>query len=178
MRETDGLFSMGATRRKLILPVLHNIRHDELVTKHWPMLSDRLNCSTDRGLAAVADQIAAAVQRTENDGPIQQPPEAVLANYRRRMIEAANQHDLRLLLYELDDFLRQYPAHPQARILKDEITSALRYEERPLFRGDVWERRAYKMAPGSPLLQLASALLVLGGFVYLLYSLLRLFFGW
>jgi hypothetical protein len=47
-RELDGLFSLETPGRKLILPVLHNIRQDEL-TKQLPMLSDRLSCSTDRG---------------------------------------------------------------------------------------------------------------------------------
>jgi hypothetical protein len=167
MRELDGLFSMETPDRKLILPVLHNLRHDEL-TRRWPMLSDRLSCSTDRGLAVVADQIVVAVQKSDNDGHIQQPPDTVLADYRRRMLGAADRQDLRRLLYELDDFLRHYPAHPQARILKDEIASALRYEERPM----------YRVAPGRPLLRIAFALFVLGGFLYLLYSLLRLIFGW
>ena len=169
IRELDGLFSMETVDRKLILPVLHNIRHDE-ITRRWPMLSDRLSCSTDRGLAVVADQIAVAVQRSESDGHIQQPPEAVLADYRRRML-AASGHDLRRLLYELDDFLRQYPAHPQARILKDQIAAARRYED-TLSEPKPAPRRT------SRLLLLAFATVALGGLLYLLYSLLRLIFGW
>jgi hypothetical protein len=177
MRELDGLFSMETVERKLILPVLHNILHEE-ITNRWPMLSDRLSCSTDRGLSVVADQIAVAVQRSTSDGNIQEPPEAVLADYRRKMLAAANRHDLRRLFYELDDFLRRYPAHPQARILKDEIAAALHYEERPVLMERRVERRAYRMAPGRPLLRLAFAVVALGGLLYLFYTLLRLIFGY
>ena len=176
MRELDGLFSLETADRKLILPVLHNIRHDEIV-HHWPMLSDRLSCSTDRGLVSVADQIAVAVHRSKSDGDIQQPPEAILVDYRRRMLAAANRHDLRRLVYELDDFLRRYPAHPQARILKDELAAALRYEERPL-------AREYPAAPPcrmSPLRSLFALFVVAGavsGLLYLVYRIFRLLFGW
>jgi hypothetical protein len=155
MRELDGLFSMETIDRKLILPVLHNIRHDE-ITRRWPMLSDRLSCSTDRGLAVVADQIVVAVHKATSDGPITQPPEAILADYRRRMFSAANRRDLRQLLYELDDFLRSYPAHPQARILKDELAAALRYEERPRREAELAGEKHW----GTPLVGLIVAIII------------------
>jgi hypothetical protein len=47
IRELDGLFALETAERKLILPVLHNVRHDE-IRRAWPMLADRLSCSTDR----------------------------------------------------------------------------------------------------------------------------------
>jgi TIR domain len=171
MRELDGLFSMETLERKLILPVLHNIRHDE-IGRHWPMLSDRLSCSTDRGLAAVADQIATAVHKSTDGGDPQRPPDAVLAEYRRRMLSAADRHDLRRLLYELEDFLRQYPGHPQARILKDQMTAALRYEEAQPMAARASMRRAPSALP------LIGGLLALGALLYLLYRLLRALFGW
>lgn len=180
IRELDGLFSMEtAANRRLILPIRHNLHHDEII-RRWPMLSDRLSCSTDRGLTVVADQILVAVQRAENDGTIQRPPEAVLADYRRRMLSAVDGHDLRRLRYELDDFLRMFPAHPQARILADEIGTALRYEMQPIHRRTVPSKRAYKMPPisrvqGTPLLFI---LLILGALMYVLYRILRFVLGW
>jgi hypothetical protein len=128
-RELDGFFALETVDRKLILPVLHNIRRDEL-TRKWPTFGDRVSCSTDRGLDIVADQIAMAVHRASRDRPDEeQPPEAVLSVYRRRMLLAAGRRDLQQILYELEDFLRQFPAHPQARLLKDDILTALRHAE-------------------------------------------------
>jgi TIR domain len=172
MRELDGLFSMETLERKLILPVLHNMRHDE-IRRHWPMLSDRLSCSTDRGLAVVADQIAAAVHKSTHAGDRQPPPDAVLAEYRRRMLSAADRHDLRQLLYELEDFLRQYPGHPQARILQDQITAALRHEERPTLA----PAPIGAAAPPRGLRAVIVGLLAFGALLYLLYRLLQALFG-
>jgi hypothetical protein len=165
-RELDGLFSLETVDRKLILPVLHNIRRDEL-TRKWPTFGDRVSCSTDRGLDIVADQIAMAVHRASRDRPDEeQPPEAVLSVYRRRMLLAAGRRDLQQILYELEDFLRQFPAHPQARLLKDDMLTAL---------GHVVEKQ--KMSPKSQLvilLPLVLLILLLGVLVYLLS---KWFFG-
>jgi len=169
-RELDGLFALETMDRKTILPVLHNIRHDELM-REWPMFVDRLSYSTDRGLDVVADQITMAVHKASSDRPEEQPPDAVLSEYRRRMLLAAGRHDLRQILYELEDFLRHFPAHPQARLLKDDILTALRYEEMP----KRYERLPKSAAP-SPLVPLVIFVL-LGGSLYLLYKLVRYLFG-
>lgn len=171
MRELDGLFSMETLERKVILPVLHNMRHDE-IQRHWPMLSDRLSCSTDRGLAVVADQIAAAVHKNTDAGERQPPPDAVLSEYRRRLLSAADRHDLRGLLYELEDFLRRYPRHPQARILQDQITAALRHEERPM-SAPAPIPHAAPLRPLSCIVRL----LAFGTLLYLLYRLVQVLFG-
>lgn len=130
------------------------------------MFGDRLSCSTDRGLDVVADQITMAVHRASSDRPEAQPPDAVLSEYRRRMLLAADRRDLRQILYELDDFLRHFPAHPQARLLKDDILTALRYEEMlPMAARRV------------PILPIVVGLILLGGSLYLLYKLVRYWFG-
>jgi hypothetical protein len=154
----------------MILPVLHNIRHDELM-REWPMFGDRLSCSTDRGLDVVADQITIAVHRASSDRPEEQPPDAVLAEYRRRMLLAAGRRDLRQILYELEDFLRHFPVHPQARLLKDDILTTLRYEELPR---PAPPPLAYRRAP---IFLTLVMLVLLGGSLYLLYKLVRYLFG-
>jgi len=88
------------------------------------------------------------------------------------MLAAANRRDLRQLFYELEDFLRHFPSHPQARLLKDELSTALRYEE---------EEAGPPMARYVPLwLRLLQAALLsasLGIVLYLLYKLLRYLLG-
>lgn len=172
-RELDGFFGLETQQRKLILPILHDIGHAELA-RWWPMLSGRLSCSTDRGLEVVADQIVRAIHKASEERPVEQPPDAVLSEYRRRMLSAADRRDLRQLLYELEDFLRYFPFHPQARLLKDELVTALRYEEGPLAASvaprvyaPLW-RRILRVA-------LMSASLVSA--LYLLYKLLMYLFG-
>jgi len=177
-RELDGLFGLETQERKLILPILHNVRHDELA-RNWPMLSGRLSCSTDRGLEVVADQIVTAIHKASSEQPVEQPPDAVLSEYRRRMLAAADRRDLRQLSYELDDFLRHFPAHPQARLLKDELSTALLYEERSYAR---LERRsgptmARRVSMWFRLLQAAFLSASLGAALYLLYKLVRYLLG-
>jgi hypothetical protein len=174
-RELDGFFSLETQEKKLILPVLHNIGHDEL-PRRWPMLSGRLSCSTDRGLEVVADQIVAAVHKSSEDQRMEKPPDAVLSEYRRRMLSAVDRRDLRQLFYELEDFLHHFPAHPQARLLRDELISAIQYE------GMTWSRRRLpvptlgaRMWPR--LLQAAVISASLGVVLYLLYKLVRYLMG-
>ena len=174
-RELDGLFSLETKDRKVILPVLHNIRLDEL-TQNLPMMSDRICVSTDKGLDIVADQIATAVQKTTTSRPEWQPPEAVLSGYRRRMLSAASVRDLKRVHFELDDFLRQYPAHPQARLLKDDINTAIYQMNR---RKD--SRKYHKPSIGPPkslyrkssIWRMIGWLLGLLGMAYLIYKIIR-----
>lgn len=167
-RELDGLFRRETFDRKLILPILHNLSQDE-VSQRWPMLGDRLSCSTDRGLDVVADQILLAVQRQNALEPATQPPDAVLAEYRRRMLLAADGRDLRQLLYELEDFLRHFPAHPAARLLKDEIEAGLQYEELKYHR--------YERAPSWRYRRPLWPVLLVGGILYLLYLIAKFVLG-
>jgi hypothetical protein len=52
--ELSALWGLeGATRRKLILPVRHQISADE-VTRLWPLLATRLSISTEHGIDTVA----------------------------------------------------------------------------------------------------------------------------
>lgn len=123
-RELDGLFSLERVGRNVVLPVLHNVRWDEFSDK-WPILAGRLGCSTDRGLDAVADQIALACRGRSTQANSNGDLAAVsLDGYRRRMIEAVDHRSLSELGYELDDFLRRYPGHPQARLLLDQVKTA------------------------------------------------------
>ena len=51
-RELDGLAALEVDRRKVILPVWHEIGRDELV-RYSPMLADRLAIRSDSGIDAV-----------------------------------------------------------------------------------------------------------------------------
>jgi uridine kinase len=58
--ELAAFFSLENKNRKVILPVRHNVTHEELL-KFSPMLADRLYVSTDDGLRIVAEKIAKVV---------------------------------------------------------------------------------------------------------------------
>ena len=169
-RELDGLFALETAGRKLILPVLHNIREDE-IRRVWPMLADKLSCSTDRGIDAVANQITIAIEKGSTETPVEQPSNAVLSEYRRRMLLAANARDLRTIRYELEDFLRRYPAHPQGLLLRDDMMRALRYEEQPVCCAPA--PRAYRR----PIWITIGTLALLGGALYLVFKLIKHLLG-
>jgi|GEM_PF-2828679 len=60
-RELDALLACEDGSRKFILPVLHNLSHDELKTRA-PLIADRLAASTKNGLDIVAHQILEVAQ--------------------------------------------------------------------------------------------------------------------
>lgn len=129
-RELDGLFSLETPGRNVILPVLHNVSHAEL-SERWPILANRVNCATDRGLQSVADEIA-RVCLSAGAAPRREPPAGeILSAYRRRLLEAVDANELLELQYELEDFLRRHPAHPQGRSLHDRVTAAVRHTAPP-----------------------------------------------
>lgn len=59
--ELAAFFSLENRNRKAILPVRHQIGHEE-VSRFSPMLADRLSVSTEEGLKKVADSIANVVK--------------------------------------------------------------------------------------------------------------------
>lgn len=58
-KELDALVSKERNGIKIILPVWHKIRHDEIV-KYSPLLADRLGVNTDKGLDHVIHEIRRA----------------------------------------------------------------------------------------------------------------------
>lgn len=63
-KELDALVSKETGRDKVILPIRHQISHDE-VKRLSPLLADKLSVSTSQGLHAVVAAIVAAVQSPE-----------------------------------------------------------------------------------------------------------------
>jgi Leucine-rich repeat (LRR) protein len=63
--ELDGLIAREATGTKVVLPIWHKLRYEE-VRNQSPILAGRLGISTERGLANVAKAILSAI---ENSGP-------------------------------------------------------------------------------------------------------------
>jgi type VI protein secretion system component VasF len=83
------------------------------------------------------------------------------------MLSAADSRDLRVIRYELEDFLRRFPAHPQALLLRDDIMLALSYEEAP--RKSIPTMAASRM----PIWVMLSGLALLGAALYLVYRVIK-----
>jgi hypothetical protein len=64
-RELDGLFSRESLGDKVILPVVHDLGIEELVS-HSPMLADRVHVLWSEGLSRVVEKIVAAIARDRN----------------------------------------------------------------------------------------------------------------
>jgi hypothetical protein len=58
--ELDGLFSRETSRKKIILPVWHNIDRDTIL-QYSPMLADRYAANTNKGLDSVIKEIMKVV---------------------------------------------------------------------------------------------------------------------
>jgi hypothetical protein len=127
-KELDALVAREDGRGKVILPIWHNVSAHEIL-RYSPMLADKLAVSTSRGLTHVADRVLEAVRRemdernTSNVRPIPSelvPSESeILGRYRRQMLTAASERELRRTLYEVEAHLAKYPHSPDARLLKD-----------------------------------------------------------
>ena len=64
--ELNGLFSLEAPNRKVILPVWHEVTHSDIV-RHSPILADRLGISTSNGLALVASKLISVIKPTPRE---------------------------------------------------------------------------------------------------------------
>lgn len=63
-RELNALVALESESRKVILPVLHGINHQQ-VARYSPILADKLSTSTERGIQHVALEIASAIQQSQ-----------------------------------------------------------------------------------------------------------------
>jgi hypothetical protein len=72
-RELDGLAARETGIGKVILPVWHNITHDEII-EYSPILADRLGVSTTHGLQYVAQQVLQVIREESFHPPLVAPP--------------------------------------------------------------------------------------------------------
>jgi hypothetical protein len=61
--ELDGLFQLETEKRKVILPIWHNVDHD-FIAQHSPILAGRLAAVWQRGIDRVVDNIKRAIELT------------------------------------------------------------------------------------------------------------------
>ncbi len=173
-KELDGLVAREDAQGKVILPIWHKITATD-IGRFSPILADKLAISTDRGLIVVANCILQAVNHNEDkSNPIQVSADnharELLAKLRAQMLTADSSWELRHTVFELEEHLAKYPHSPEARLLKEQILSALasaeKYE-RPLARSRM-AKSAPPMAYVSPVSWLAYAIIfvILGFLIY------------
>jgi hypothetical protein len=73
--ELDGLIARESNGLKVVLPIWHNVKRDE-VEIYSPILAGRLAASTDEGLAKAAKEILAVI---EDQGPRSDKPKPIFA---------------------------------------------------------------------------------------------------
>lgn len=71
-RELDALVTRELRTGKVVLPIWHNVTHDEIL-EYSPILADRLGVSTNRGLEYVAQQIFQVINEPPHLGTIREP---------------------------------------------------------------------------------------------------------
>jgi hypothetical protein len=176
-RELDGLVAREDIE-KFILPIWHNVSIED-VKKFSPTLAGKMAVSTNTGIENVGEQIIRAVRRSSAEGspvissPVEDSLVKELRTIRSRVLEARSSWELRQLSFEADEFLSRYPHHPEARLLKEQILTAISREERSASQAAPPADFAYR---SSPLLPLIIGFLVLIGFVLLLIWLIRWLF--
>lgn len=134
-RELDGLFAREDGSEKVILPVWHKINRDDVIS-FSPTVADKLAVSTENSIEYVAQKVLEAVQRQSENSESQQQGmklelqrEAELAHIREDLLLSHSIRDLQITLYKTEEFLSKNPNFYQARLLKDEITTAIRIEK-------------------------------------------------
>jgi TIR domain len=134
-KELDGLVAREDGREKVVLPVWHNVSAADIV-KFSPMLAGKVAVSTSRGLTHVADRVYEAVQRTSPGENIQtvvmEDETELLRRLRKEMLLSRSSRELRGSLYELEARLANYPHSPEARLLKDDMQTAILHAERKI----------------------------------------------
>src|SRR5260370_9504155 len=72
---------------KVVLPVRHGLSHDD-VTRHHPILANKVNVSTDEGIPKVVEQIALAV-----GSPAVKPDRSGMLNFLMIRLFSSNQSE-------------------------------------------------------------------------------------
>lgn len=76
-RELDALLSKEELGNKVLLPIWHNISHDE-INKYSPLISNRLAANTSNGVNLVVEQIVAVLgDPLTTDKPVFEPSETL-----------------------------------------------------------------------------------------------------
>lgn len=169
-RELEGLIARDDGHHILILPVWHNLSRED-VLQYSPTLVDRVAVSTEQGIEYVGEQIVRAIERSRTadsmaQGDLERFRRAALhernaeeiTQLRRQLLTAKTHFDLEYVLYTVEEFLRRYPGHPEARQLRQRAENALRRELPPLLPAAPEIRRANILVP---LLLLLGLLLLL-----------------
>ena len=128
-KELDGLVSREDGNQKIVLPVWHDITASE-VTIYSPLLASKLAISTSRGLSTVANSVMEAVHNASGQeysvkSKTDEYESELLSRLRNQLLLANSGREIRQSMYELDEHLARYPHSPDARMLKDQMSSAM-----------------------------------------------------
>lgn len=131
-KELDGLVSREDGKEKVILPVWHNVDFND-VAQFSPMLADKVAISTSHGVDVVARKVFEAVNRFSGSSSgletdFKDPTRLKLNRIRRNLISTTGSHELRRLLYEVEEVLHKAPSNTDAKILHDQIHGALNHK--------------------------------------------------
>lgn len=131
-RELDGLVARDDGSTKVILPVWHNVSREQ-IAKFSPTLADKLGVSTSSGIERVADEIERAMRtrRPRVIAAVTTSDEDPIAGIRATVLTAAGRHELCRCMYEVESYLARNPHDVEARLLKDTIECAIRFESMP-----------------------------------------------
>lgn len=72
-RELNAFAAFESKTRKVLLPILHGISHEQAV-HYSPLLADKLSISTDRGIQQVALEITNAIRSSQQEMSDKQAP--------------------------------------------------------------------------------------------------------
>jgi hypothetical protein len=108
--ELSGIWARESAENKLLLPVWHQITHEDLA-KRAPMLADRIAVNTARGLQHVAEELVRAAFPGRQLGfDRKQPTEHASRRYRQELLglleNNASINDVRLFLSAHPELLR------------------------------------------------------------------------
>jgi TIR domain. len=129
--ELDGLIAREEGKQKVILPVLHNLSREDVLS-FSPILASKVSVSTAQGLDYVAREVMRAIRSSgldKTDIPpsshravlLEKQTAEELSELRKQMIASQSPRDLQEVSYKLDEFLTRYPNNPEAQLLKNDV---------------------------------------------------------
>ena len=127
--ELDALVARDDGKEKVILPVWHHLTPEQVV-RYSPLIAGKLAASTAQGIDRVANEIMRGMGRARPNVAPQDLHLARLAAIRQQILLAYSAWDLQRLNREIDAFLYDYPGDAAGLQLKDQVTLAIRKEER------------------------------------------------
>lgn len=117
----------------MILPIWHRVTK-EVVAKYAPLLAGTFAISTQNGIKHLVDKVINIVRDEQiNQEALEELRNKELAKIYRMVIVGKSARELMMAFYTTETLIADFPNYVEAKLLKDEISYAIKLQQKEKF---------------------------------------------